>query len=93
MQLPDSIRRAIRTFIQAFAGVVVLQGVALAADANDGNLDTSLWKRVAVTAVVAGFIALFTFIQNWAEDNTALPAVLKATPSAGQNPVTVDPVK
>lgn len=89
--MPDSIRRGIRTFFQAALGMVLVQGVALAADANDGSLDASLWRRAGVTALVAGFIALATWIHNALEDHDVVPSVLKATASSGANPVTHDP--
>jgi hypothetical protein len=93
MNLPDSVRRAIRTFIQAFIGVILTQAVAIAIDAQKGEyvLDIEWIKRVGISALVAGVIALLTFIQNALEDNTSMPAVLKASASSGQNPVTVDP--
>lgn len=91
MNLPDSVRRAIRTFIQAFIGVLLVQVATLTADLDDGEIDWNLWKRVALTAVAAGFVAFVTWLQNFLEDNTSMPAVLKATPSSGQNPVTADP--
>lgn len=91
MNLPDSVRRALRTFVQAFIGVLFVQVAALVADLDDGEIDWNLWKRVALSALAAGFVALVTFIHNWLEDNTGLPAVGKATASSGQNPVTVDP--
>lgn len=62
--LPDPLHRTIRTFCQAFLGVLVAQGVALAADVNDGALDATLWKRALLTAVVAGFVAAVTFAHN-----------------------------
>ena len=75
--MPDSLRRGLRTFFQGVVGVVVLQGVALAADANDGSLDTSLWKRVGVTAAVAGVIAAASYLQNLLEDHDKVPKMLK----------------
>jgi hypothetical protein len=95
MQLPDAARRAIRTFVQAFTGVIVVQAAAIAVNAQQGEyvLDVDWLKRVGISALAAGVIALVTWVHNWAEDNTNLPAVLKATPSSGQNPATVDPPK
>lgn len=89
--MPDSIRRGIRTFFQAALGVVLLQAVALAADANDGSLDASLWRRAGVTALVAGFIAIVTYVNNALEDSGKIPAILKATASSGADPITHDP--
>jgi hypothetical protein len=89
--MSDSVRRAIRTFVQATTGILLGQAVILLTDIDDGELDWNLWKRVALSALAAGVIALITFAHNWAEDNAGLPAVLKATPSSGENPVTRDP--
>lgn len=91
MQLPDSVRRALRTFVQAFIGVLLVQAAALIADLDDGEIDWNLWKRVALSALAAGFVAAVSYIQNALEDNTSFPAVLKSTPSPGLNPVTKDP--
>lgn len=75
----DVIRRAARTFFQAFVGVVVLQTAAIALDAAKGEyvLDIGWWQRLGVSAVVSGFIALCSFVQNWLEDKDAVPKLLK----------------
>lgn len=90
--MPDSLRRAIRTFVQAFTGVIIAQSGAILLDAQKGAyvLDIEWLKRLAVSAAVAGVIALVTYVHNLAEDKTAFPAVLKSVPSSGQNPVTRD---
>lgn len=93
MKIPDSLRRGIRTFVQAALGVVVLQTVALVLDANDGSIDASLWRRTVVTAVVAGFVATVSFVQNFLEDAGTIPSVLKSTASSGADPITEDPIK
>lgn len=68
--LPDPIRRAVRTFIQAVFGVIVIQAGALAMDAEDGVIDVDLWRRVLITAIVAGVIALVTWVYNGIESVT-----------------------
>lgn len=92
----DWLRRGVRTFVQAFIGVMattmvpILYDLIQAAGEADGELvkiDVNLLGNVLISAVVAGIIALISMGQNWAEDNTRLPAVLKAKPSTGQNPV------
>lgn len=93
MNLPDALRRAIRSFVQGAIGMVAVQAVALIADADDGSIDASLWRRAGVTALVAGLFALVTWIQNYLEDADKIPSVLKATASSGANPVTSDPAK
>lgn len=77
MNVPDPLVRALRTFVQAATGIIVLQAVALAADANDGSLDSSLWKRVIVTALVAGVIAVVTWAHNWFADATGVDPLPK----------------
>jgi hypothetical protein len=90
MNLPDSLRRGIRTFVQGFIGIVLLQAVALATDANDGSIDADLWRRTIFSALVAGFIAVVSWLQNYLEDAGTIPSVMKSTASSGANPVTQD---
>lgn len=95
MQFPDAARRAARTFVQAFTGVLALQAVGIMTDVSKGTWEPDLtWlNRVLLSALAAGVIALITWAHNWAEDNTNFPAIGKATPSSGANPVTSDPPK
>jgi hypothetical protein len=92
MHLPDAARRAIRTFLQAFLGVILAQIGAIAISAQKGEyvLDIEWLKRIGVSAFAAGVIAVLSFLQNYLEDNTNFPAVLKSSASSGQNPVTQD---
>jgi hypothetical protein len=69
-------KRGIRSFFQAALGMVILQAAALAGDAEDGVIDADLWKRVLITAVVAGFIAIVSWAQNALEETTG-KALLK----------------
>lgn len=91
--MSDAMRRAARTFVQAFVGVIVVQAAAIALQVQQGTWVPDLeWiKRLLASAVAAGVIALCSFIQNWLEDNTEMPAVGKAVASGGQNPVGVQP--
>lgn len=66
----DSLRRAVRTFAQAFLGVIILQIGTIQADADDGKLDFEWWKRLLLSAAVAGFIALVTWAWNALENTT-----------------------
>jgi hypothetical protein len=50
-------------------------------------VDWSALKKVGISAAAAGIIALLAFVQNWLEDTTQFPAVLKAKASDGENPV------
>lgn len=95
--MPDSLRRAIRTFIQAFIGAFVLFGLPVMQgilDAAKGGgepaFDIDAWKRVLVICVVSGAIALVSWVMNELEDKTTMPAMLKAPPSAGKNPAPDD---
>lgn len=88
--MPDALRRAIRTFVQAFLGSIISSGV-LSAMSTGGVVDLSVLGKAAAAAIVAGIIALVTFLQNFLEDNTSFPAVLKARASDGANPVGVNP--
>jgi hypothetical protein len=89
--MPDAARRAIRTFVQAFTGIILGQAVVLMTDLDDGEIDWQLWKRVVISALAAGIVALLSWLQNWSEDRGVIPALLKATASSGANPVTRDP--
>lgn len=82
--MSDATRRAIRTLMQLIAG----GGLTLLVDQIAKDLPTQY-----VPYLMIGFTLLVTFSQNWLEDNTSFPALLKAVPSSGQNPVTVDPPK
>lgn len=86
MTMPDPIRRALRTFVQAFLGSLLTSGV-LSAAATDGVVDWSALKKAGIAAAAAAVIALFTLAQNLLEDTTRFPAVLKAVASSGENPV------
>ena len=93
MNLPDAARRALRTFLQAFIGVILAQIGAIAINAQKGEyvLDIEWIKRVGISAFVAGVIALITWLQNYLEDNTNFPSMMKASASSGANPITRDP--
>lgn len=74
--MSDSLRRALRTFVQAFLGSVITSGVLSAASEN-GVVDWSAAKKAGVAALAAAVVAVITFVQNWLEDNTKAPALLK----------------
>lgn len=84
--MTDPIRRALRTFVQAFLGSLITSGVLSAASA-DGVVDWSAVKKAGIAALAAAIVAVFTFVQNWLEDSVGLPAILKAPASDGQEPV------
>ena len=89
----DSTRRALRTFLQAFVGTFILVAVPWATDivtsivqAEPYELNFDVLQSAGIAAVFAGFIALLSWAQNYLEDNTNTPAILKAPASEGQNP-------
>lgn len=90
--MTDAVRRAIRSFAQAFLGTLVGSGI-LSTFVDSGAVNGDALKKIVVSSVTAGLVATVSLAQNLLEDNVpSFPAVLKAEPSAGLNPVTVDPV-
>lgn len=93
--LPDYVRRAIRTFITTFLGVfavalfgwfhAIQEWSTCAGDTCQFPSANPLGKA-AIAAVAAAAAAVLTLVQNWLEDNTKFPALLKAPPSQGVNP-------
>ena len=90
----DWLRRALRTFLQAFVGMVALIGFPIAQNiinaATNGEpvqIDVDAWKRVLIAALFAGAVALISALQNALEDKAGVPAVLKGVATSGQNPV------
>jgi hypothetical protein len=92
--MPDSARRGLRTFLQAFVGTLALLAIPALTDiiravssAEPYEIDFRFWQSVIVAACASGVIALISFLQNLLEDKAGLPAVLKAPASSGVNPV------
>lgn len=77
----DALRRGFRTLIQ----VSLVQGLMQLWNAFAPPLpaDLTLEQMSAITVVGTPIV---TFAQNWLEDNTSLPALLKAPASPGQKP-------
>lgn len=76
-EMPDSLRRALRTFLQAFLGVLVPMFTAVYV--TPGVLPSwEVLQTILIAAGVAGVIALVSFIQNWLEDTRAIGVVLGA---------------
>ncbi len=89
----DWVRRGIRSFVQGFIGVLALlalpilnQWVTSVGSGGEVIIDVPFWRSVAMAAVGGGVVSLVAFIQNGLEDNTKMPALLKAPASGGQNP-------
>lgn len=79
----DALRRALRTFLQGFVGVLALIAipalnnlVSAVAGGGEVEFDVNFWQGVAVAAVAGGIIALVSWAQNEIED-TSGKAVLK----------------
>lgn len=77
--MTNALKRAIRTFVQAFLGSILTSGV-LSAIAVQGIVDYSVLKKVAASALAAGLIALITYAMNALEDHEIIPALLKNVP-------------
>lgn len=84
--MTDALRRAIRTFVQAFLGSIISSGV-LSSIASDGVVDLSGIQKVGAAALAAGLIALVSWAQNALEDGGQIPALLKAPASDGAEPI------
>lgn len=76
--MTDAQRRALRSLIQ----IGLVQGVLQLYNAF-ATVDLTGEQVSAITFVATPIVA---FVQNWLEDNTAFPAVLKAPASSGVNP-------
>ncbi len=90
----DAIRRGIRSFIQGFIGVLILlavpilnQWVSTVGSGGEVIIDVPFWRSVAMAAIGGGLVGLVSFVQNFTEDHSNLPAILKAPASEGQSPV------
>ncbi len=67
--MSDALRRASRTFLQAFLGTLIASGGFSAAQ-SEGVVDWSALTKVGISATVAGIIALVSWAQNALEDKT-----------------------
>jgi len=84
MKIPDSIRRALRTFAQAFVGTLAVLAVPALSDlvrqissSESYQIDFRFWQGVVIAACLSGVISLVTFVQNALEDKGAIKAVGK----------------
>jgi hypothetical protein len=91
----DWLRRALRTFVQAFVGSLILTLVPwlqtmqeAVGSGDDVVIDPNFLQATVLSAIIAGMIALVSGVQNLLEDKVpAVPAIGKAPASGGQNPV------
>jgi len=71
----DVVNRTVRTFLQSFVGtfslfsIPYLNGLVTGVgESGDIALDFTFLGKIAVAALIAGFISLITFVQNALED-------------------------
>lgn len=69
MNLPDPIERALRTFLQAFITVLLVEIV------GGGSVvqGLSVWGSYLDAAAIGGLTAVLAYVQNKAEDTEVLP--------------------
>lgn len=78
----DPIRRALRTLLQFIAGGGLTALITeVVAEIDDARL---------VAVIMAASLLVVTYAQNELEDMGAIPALLKAPASHGQNPIPDD---
>ena len=83
--MTDALKRALRTFLQAFLGVFAtlaiptLNGVITSAGDANGyvNIDVTLLGNAAIAGIVAGVIALISWAQNALEQKTGTDVLPK----------------
>lgn len=88
--MSDPIRRALRTWLQVFSGLLIASPAFQAL--NSGELDVVGLKKLALAAFGATVTSLISFGQNALEDKTGTAFLIqKATPDPEptQNPETV----
>jgi hypothetical protein len=73
--MSDTMRRTLRTFIQAFIGALLTSGV-LSAFGTDGVVDFAIIQKGGVAALGAALTAAVTFVQNALEDKQVIPEVV-----------------
>ena len=84
MPLSDAQRRAVRTLLQSLTGAGIVAFVEVfVLPYVPGHPELSAAQRTMAVVIAGGALS---FILNWTEDHTSLPAVLKAPPSPGVNP-------
>jgi hypothetical protein len=83
--LPEPAARALRTFLQAAVGTFLM--LVIVPHAAPGYVpDFNTLKAAGIAALFAGGIALLSFVQNWAEQQNALPAFAKPPTIVHQAP-------
>lgn len=83
----DSTRRALRTGIDAILAVLASFAAVLVFPGLGDAIGVSSPDMVRAGVVVGALVLFFTKVRNALEDKGTIPAVLKAPPSPGANPV------
>ena len=80
----DPIRRAARTFLQAFIGTLALLAIPALSDlvrsissSEPYQINFAFWQGVVIAACLSGLIALISFAQNAFEDKTGVEIIGK----------------
>jgi uncharacterized membrane protein YdbT with pleckstrin-like domain len=89
----DALRRAIRTFLQAFIGTLMLIAVPALNDivraiinAEPYKIDFAFWQGVGLAATLSGFVAFITFVWNELEQSTGKDVLKNESPQHPAGP-------
>lgn len=73
----DALKRALRTFVQGFIGVLALLAIPIlnsliqaVAGGGTVEIDVDVWQSIGIAAVAGGVIALISWAQNELEAKT-----------------------
>jgi hypothetical protein len=72
--MTDAVKRALRTFVQAFLGVLLSSGI-LSLMNTEGVVDWAGVKKVGISALGAGIAAVVSYLQNVLEDEQVIPTL------------------
>ncbi len=72
--MTDSVIRALRTFVQAFLGVLITSGI-LSLMNTESVVDWAGIKKVGISALGAGIAAVVSYLQNLLEDEQVIPTL------------------
>lgn len=82
--MTNAAKRAARTFVQGFVGVLVLLAVPQLRRIIDGamdgevvGVDLAMWQTIALAGVAGGVIALLSWAQNELEDRGKVKPIMK----------------
>jgi hypothetical protein len=79
-----AMKRAARTFLQGFVGVLVLVAVpalnglvSAVAGGGEATVDVDVWRGIGIAALAGGLIATISWAQNALEDAGAMRPMLR----------------